>query len=319
MATYAAKLDRVSPSNMVFNLNRCGLPALNTVGKIFYVAPATSAIRPRWIETQENVYTTLLAAYTQTVTGRNDVIVLSPDSHALAATLTIAKDRVHIVGADVAGRHFGQRARISFANGIAETLKAAVIVTGDGCSMTGVKIINNNTDTDVKWGLSDEGEYNIYQNCSFENWGQAAVSVAGEVNLASDCVTFKDCTFGSTSVTQTGALHPNLNITSITDGYLENCLFYRKAGATTNIFVYGTGAQIVTRSLILKSCVFFNPINASTMAAAVHFATDLTSGVVLLDQCVSAGDITIQATTSKHVYVSGAVPTGASSGVAVTA
>ena len=318
MATYAAKLDRVSPANMIYNLSRAGLPALNTIGKIFYVAPATSAIRPRWLESQGNVYTTLLAAYTQTVTGRNDVIVLSPDSHALAATLTIDKDRVHIVGADVAGRHFGQRAKISFADGIAEALKAAVIVTGNGCSMTGVKVINNNTDAQVLWGLSDEGEYNIYQNCSFENWGQAAVSVAGEVNLASDGVTFKDCTFGSTSVAQTGTLHPNLNITSITDGYLENCLFYRKAGATTNIFVYGTGAEIVTRSLILKNCTFFNPINASTMAAAVHFATDLTSGVVLLDNCTSAGDITIMRTASKHIYIAGPVPTVATTGVAVS-
>ena len=291
------------------------------MGNVFYVCPSTSACRLLWTSRiyGEQLFTTLEAAYAKTATNRNDVIVLSPDTHALAEGLTIAKNKIHIVGADASGRFFGQRAKISFADGIATALKAAVIVTGNGCSITGVKIINNNTDTDVKWGLSDEGEYNLYKNCSFENWGQNAVSVAGEVNLASDSVTFIDCLFGSTSVSITGTLHPNVNITSITDGYFQNCLFLRKAGATTNIFVYGTGAEIVTRSLIMKNCTFFNPINALTMAAAVHFATDLTSGCVFLDQCSSGGDITIMATSSKHIYVNGAVPTGATSGVAVTA
>ena len=291
------------------------------LGNVYFVCPTTSACNTLWTHNipSDNLFRTIEAAYAAVTTNQNDVIVLSPDSHALTATLTIAKNKVHFIGGDVSGRHFGHRAKISYANGIAETLKAAVIVTGDGCSFQGIKFINNNTDAQVLWAVSDEGEYNIYKNCSFENWGQNAVSVAGEVNLASDCVTFKDCTFGSTSVQIAGTLHPCVNITSITDGYFENCLFYRNAGATTNIFVYGTGAEIVTRSLILKQCTFFNPINALTMAAAVHFATDLTSGVVLLDNCTSGGDITLLRTAAKHIYIAGPVPTVASSGVAVCA
>lgn len=304
----------INPSKI---LGGCGLG----MGEVFYVCPTSSACRTLWQHTvpEGHLFTTVLAAYNAAVTNRNDLIVLSPDSHALAEGLTVAKSKIHFVGADAGGRHFGQRAKITFADGIATALKAAVIVTGSGCSFKGIKIINNNTDAQVLWGLSDEGEYNLYQNCSFENWGQNAVSVAGEVNIASDSVTFKDCTFGSTSVQVTGTLHPCVNITSITDGYWENCLFYRNAGATTNIFVYGTGAEIVTRSLIMKNCTFFNPINATTMAAAVHFATDLTSGVVLLDNCTSGGDITLLRTASKHIYVAGPVPTTATTGVAVIA
>ena len=74
-------------------------------GRIMYVAPSTSKSYSYWNGKvpSADLFTDLETAYDQVVSGRNDILVLSPDSHTLTAMLTVSKDRVHFIGSDMRG------------------------------------------------------------------------------------------------------------------------------------------------------------------------------------------------------------------------
>ena len=68
---------------------------------------------------RDTPFLTLSKAVTSVTTNKDDVIVLSTNgSHQLTAMLTISKSRVHFIG-DIYGRHYGQRAKVNYADAIA--------------------------------------------------------------------------------------------------------------------------------------------------------------------------------------------------------
>jgi len=69
----------------------------------------------------------------------------------------------------------------------------------------------------------------------------------------------------------------------------------------------------------MKDCTFINNIlSAATPAHAVGFGAAQTEGVVILKNCTSV-DHTVMAQAAVGIYVDGAVPTFATTGVSVAA
>jgi len=331
MATYAAKLDRVSKENMIFNLTRVGVPVMMGMGKVFYVCPTTSSQRAYWMETVANghLFTTVEAAYAKTVSGRNDIIVLSTDAHTLTGMLTVSNNLVHFIGVGAANKHFGQRARMDMSTDAAADV-GVLQVTGVGCTFSGIKFRNETaTITHSKNVLLDAGEYTLYENCDFYLAAvtQATTTGLAEIVANGDSTQFKNCTIGSSAqqVATTDLKRPCVLVTGGTitgkklrDNYFENCIFWRKAGHTSNAFVYGANATDVERLLLFKNCSFINSTLATAdPAAAIVFGASQTEGVVLVQDCATAR-CSLVVTAARGTYVQGASSTHNTSCLGVT-
>lgn len=333
MATYAAKLDRVSPQNMLYNLTRTGVPLLRGMGKIFYVCPLASAQRSHWVETiaapTGNLFLTVEEAYAKTVSGRNDVIVLSTDAHTLDGMLTVSNNLVHFIGIGAGNKNFGQRARIDMSTDGASDI-GALKVTGVGNTFRGIKFRNETaTITNSKNVLLDNGEYTLYENCDFYLAAvtQATTTGLAEIVANGDSTIWKDCTIGSSAqqLPTTAIPRPCVLVTGGTitggklrDNYFDNCLFWRKAGHVNNAFVYGANATDVERLLLLKGCTFINSTLAvADPAAAVVFGAAQTQGVVMVQDCGTAR-CSLVITASMGTYIQGASSTHNTSCLGVT-
>jgi hypothetical protein len=305
------------------------------MGRVMYVCPADSTCRTWWAAhlPSADLFLTVKEAYDAATTGQNDVIVLSPDAHVIATPymLTVSKNLVHFVGVGAANKHFGQRSRIDVNTDSGSASYPGVIkVTGVGCTFKGIKFRNNVvTIVESKNVLLDTGEYTLYENCDFylAATTQATTEGLAEIVANGDSTQFKDCTIGSSAnqLATTDLKRPCILVTGGTitggklrDNYFDNCILWRKAGHTSNAFVYGANATDVERLLLMKNCTFINSTLASAdPAACVVFGAAQTEGVVLLQDCATAR-CTLLKTASMGTYVAGAVPTQNTTGVGVT-
>ena len=153
---------------------------------------------------------------------------------------------------------------------------------------------------------------------------QLGATTAAEFLHNGDSSQFYNCTFGSTAnIIADNVIRPNVLVTATLagkkcrDSYFENCLFFSKAGGTEHVAVYGANATDVVGMLMFNGCTFFNnPLSAATPAHAVGFGAAQTEGAVFLKDCSSV-DYTVMAEAAVGIYVDGAVPTFATSGVSV--
>ena len=278
-------------------------------GEIFYVAPATSALRNLWSERvpADHLFLTVATAYAKTVTGRNDVIVLSPDTHTLTSMLSITKDRVHIVGANIIDRYYGQRAKVDITATSGATNIATIQITGQGCSLTGLKIRNYSTVAEGLYALADGGEYTQIRACELYKATDLNEDGAAELLCNGDSSQYIGCTIGNTvdAITATGARPCVLfNRETITgkvarDTLFKDCIFQRKAGAAGNFFMYGSGATDIERMCLIEDCKFFNTkLAGATPAQSVGFGASQTQGYVLLVNPYSVGSATALSTTT---------------------
>lgn len=103
------------------------------------------------------------------------------------------------------------------------------------------------------------------------------------------------------------------------DNIVDQCIFLSKAGGTEAVRIYGANATDVERLFLVKDSIFFNNIlSAATPAHAVGFGASQTEGAVILKNCTSV-DHTVMAQALRNIYVDGAVPTFATTGVSVAA
>jgi hypothetical protein len=255
-------------------------------GKILFVIPAgDTANKDRITETfgtdkdgKVRVYATVAAAYDAATTNADDVIVLGTNStHALTEQLTISKNRVHFIG-DTSGRLYGQRARISYADGIATALPFAVKNIGVGNTFTGIKFINNNLDSDT----------------------------VAELVLGGDSAQFYDCTFGSLADSVSGSkVRPAVLIDGsvVTGGagtsrdiLFDGCRFWKNAGGTATAMVKVASDDDLERLCEFHDCQFVANMLGSTPAVAIALAASLTKSLILLTGDTCGFDVTKLAT-----------------------
>ena len=299
------------------------ITSLNGPGDIYYVDYRNGTDQDGAGTTWATAFRTLSKAIDAVTSNQNDVILIDGDSTVDETAMpTLSKNRVHIIGVNGNLGHYGQGAKISVGVTTAATDIGTFKNTGVRNTFTGLKFINNNTVAEGLYCVVEAGEFARYHNCEFYKSTDLDDAGASELLLNGDSAMFYDCTIGS-SANETGNIRANVLCTATISGkklrdcYFQNCIFLGKADDTDKVFVYGANATDVERMLMLKDCTFFNnPLAAGTPAHAVGFGAAQTQGAVILKNCTSV-DCTIMAQAAVGIYVDGAVPTFATSGVSV--
>lgn len=287
-------------------------------GNIYYV-DYRKGNDPNSGKSWANAFRTLSAAIAAVESNNNDVILVDGDSTVVeTAMVTLSKNRVHIIGVNGNLGHYGQGAKILVGVTTAATDIATFKNTGIRNTFTGIKFINENTVEEGLYSVAEGGEFARYHNCEFYKSTDLDDAGAAELLHNGDSAQFYNCTFGS-SANITGDIRANVLVTATIakcrDTYFENCIFLSKADSTDKVMVYGANATDVERMFLMKDCTFFNnPLSAGTPAHAVGFGAAQTEGAVILKNCTSV-DCTVMAEASVGIYVDGASPTFATTGV----
>jgi len=241
------------------------------------------------------------------------------------AMVELTKNRVHVMGCNGPLGHYGAGAKISCTLDSGATNIATFKNTGVRNTFTGIKFINANTVAEGLYSVAEGGEYSRYFGCEMYKSTDLDETAAAELLLNGDSAMFYGCTLGSlANIIADNKIRPNVLLTRETitgkvcrDSYFGDCLFFSKAGGTEHVSVYGANANDVERLLMLKDCSFINnPLSAATPAHAVGFGAAQTQGAVFLKGCSSV-DHTVMAQAAVGIYVDGAVPGFATSGVSV--
>jgi len=288
-----------------------------TLGNDGISLKANSAARP---------FKTIAAAYAKATTNKDDVIILMGNaSHVVTEMLAIAKSRVHFVGMDGTSRMYGQNAKIAMGVTTAATDLGAIINTGVRNSFHNIKFTSANTKAESLYTVLEGGEYAVYSNCEIYKETDLDETGAAEMVMNGDSTQIINCTIGSLANAQTGTtIRPGVLVTKgvvgaglvARDVTFKGCNFWKRAGHVNGRHVYGANATDVERIMVFDDCTFINSVNAAAVPAqCVAFGATLTVGQVLMKNCVSINNTKLSTTTG--VLIAGAVPTYATSGIAV--
>lgn len=313
-----------------------GVPVLT--GNVYVAMPATDPaydmyrklFNRKYEDGTEMVYTTIAAAYAAMTSNRHDLLLISGNAtHTLTSMLTVAKNRVHFFGMDpIAGRRYGQAAKISLGVTTAATDLGAILNTGVRNSFQNLKVLSSNTKDESLYTFLDGGEYTFMENVELYKSTDLDVTGAAELVANGDSSHYKDCYIGSTVDAISGSIiRPCVTFSRglaasgkvARDVTFENCIFARKCGDTANRFVYGAEANAVERLALFENCKFWNAKLATAVPAQnVAFGSSLTDGQVLLNNCVAQNAATAMSTTT-GVFVNGPVPAADTSGISLQA
>ena len=296
--------------------------------------------------TAEQPLKTIYAAYAKMTSGNNDVCVIvgngaasgsqrlskalaqAVDSSATTGTLTWAKNACHLIGM-TAPTATAQRARIAPPTGTYTQATFGsgnfVVVTGAGCMFSNFSVFHGfSTGGNNQIAWTDSGGRNYYHNVDFGGAGDAAsaqstssrsllISGAGEN-------TFVGCTFGLDTVTRTVA-NATVQLAGATArNVFIDCHWRFQTSAATALGILGTGAGCIDRDTNFVNCRFVNQVQStSTTMDALATLPASAGGLLLMKNCTMVGitEFGTDATTRGQVYVDGAAPTAATSGIAV--
>jgi len=276
-------------------------------------------------ESWTDAFKTYGKAVDSVVTNNNDFILINGYSTVNeTAMVSITKNRFHTVGMNGPAGHYGQGAKIQCTASATATNIATIQNTGIRNTFTGIKVINGMTIAEGLYAFAEGGEFSRFFNTEFYKSTDLDETAAAELLHNGDSAQFYKCTFGSTAnIITTGKIRPNVLLSATLagkkcrDSLFDDCLFLSKAGGTAHVAVYGANATDVERMLLIKNSTFLNnPLSAATPAHAVGFGAAQTQGAVILKDCASV-DHTVMAEAAVGIYVAGAVPGFATSGVSV--
>lgn len=305
-----------------------------TVGNVYVVMNSTDPGYVDFVKNYQRTYsdgtqmvqTSLSAAYNATTTNRHDVILINAyGAHAQTAMLDVTKSRVHFIGMDLrSGYGMGARSRITMGVTTAATDIAILKNTGIGNTFVGLKFDSGNTKDESLYAVAEGGEYTVYDRCEFYKSTDLDETAAAEVLNNGDSAQWLNCVFGSSAnIIADNKIRPNMLLSATLSGkkcrdnIVDRCIFLSKAGGTEPVRIYGANATDVERMFLVKDSVFYNnPLSAATPAHAVGFGAAQTEGCVILKNCTSV-DHTVMAQAAVGIYVDGAVPTFATTGVSV--
>lgn len=275
---------------------------------------------------------TISRAYDLCTEGNNDVVALmsAPTTVApttgtfrLSSTLTWAKSATHMIGI-TAPTMIGQRARISTATGATTNLSPLITISAQGCMFANFSIFQGVGQAATAEKLVDvTGQRNYFWNVAFQGMGSAN----GAGQAGSYCVylnggsenTFDGCQIGVDTQPRTAANASVKLRSGATRNIFRNCLFPMLATAATPLFVDAAAAASVDRFVWFRDCTFQNAINSDsgTAVAAVVGYNAAQGGTVMIDQCSAFGATDWTAADTATVQITGPVPNGDTSGMAV--
>ena len=256
-------------------------------GNVYYVDADNGSDSNTGTE-PSTAFKTVAKAYTQVTTNHDDVIVLSAYSaHALTSMLTIAKSRVHFVGAAMMARQRGPRTRIEMTGAGADTDITMVLNTGTGNTFHNIKFSCTCTNAYNLSAVTDCGPNSYWENCEFQAQGSAHLTNANAASLilSSGEGIYKNCGIGQWQLLTTSTAGQELLIKAQA-GYgsgkaggniFQNCYFEAYTSDTTHAFVRGAAGSINSSTVNFNDCVFENRSTVATSGVELNQAIVLTA------------------------------------------
>jgi len=303
-----------------------GAPALPFTGNAWYVDAALGNDGYDGTSPQ-SAFKTLEKAYTVAADGNNDVIFIIGSGKGtkvvtLSAAFTWAKSSLHLVGISPNG---GQ-AVVEIRSGTSCGNNTVMLtVSGSGCQFIGISITPKYT-SGIAFGpiLNVSGDSNSFVLCdinAFADTQTAASASALGVHIGGSGNIFTRCRIGADLSTQTSRSAANSNVriaATCGSARFVNCEFTVVGSVDTTRAVKMTEIATKTAMIQFIGCIF-SAAGATASAGAFQLASGAITGVLLLKDCTFAKftAIGVDATTKAQLYIDGAAPTAATSGIAV--
>lgn len=264
-----------------FTMNQLGF---GPVGKISMLTSGSSSgeahlfFRDKIIE--ENLHHSIALAENATVTKRNDVILVTPESHAwrgdsnaTGAALTWDKTNTHLLGLSPASAAGYNRARFSHSG---YAMANFMTVSGDDNCFKNLRFMHGSS----TGGAADitcvtvSGHGNRFENVAFagpnDSTQAASANYLGVVVSGSQNY-FKNCMFGSINDIDRSGASCVLNFATTCGQWniFENCLFRSRSNATATPYFIN---DKVTDTMGDFTAIFLN-------CQFVHFGTSMTLAI----------------------------------------
>lgn len=285
--------------------NLTGVPG---VSDVYQVTTTSTSAGPysfwnKWFKPRSNMYTALATAEAALTGGINEVVMLSPESHSLSATLTWDKNMTHLVG-QYPPATMSHRARI----GMSTAFSPMITVSGYGNLFKNIYTMHGTAAADyIGWNIT--GHRNTFENVHFAGPMVAAqgghASYEGVVTTATDLL-FKSCVFGSATIGR-DEVSPCLDINVPSSAYahvvIEDSTFlnYLTDGDPVFIKFNNDSGMLVVE---LKNCRFIATSSSMNTAQTVAFNfTGSATCAVIVDPNCTFVNVSHIAASASHTYI----------------
>lgn len=221
-------------------------------------------------------HTTIAAAHTATTSARNDVVLLSPDSHSQAATLTWSNNMTHLVGM-YGPAMMNQRSRI----GHSVTVDPLLNVTGYGNTFANLYFMYGLANATDLTCMKVTGNRNSFIRCHFNAPTNATPADEATFKVLHFTETaggdglehyFKSCTIGNDTTLMTDG--ETIKTYGTPRLVFEDCLILMRSDANAPRFIDGTAGD-GQGFIIFKNTTLLNLGTTLTLAFA---STGLAAG-----------------------------------------
>lgn len=213
---------------------------------------------------------------------QNDALIIPPESHSLAAALTISANGIHVVGAAAPG-WLNVRTRI----GMSTTFTPMITVSGYGNSFWNLYTMHGTAAGDyIGWLIS--GARNSFHRVHFG--GPMAALQGGHASYEGVAIdgsenNFEDCIFGTNTIGRDEA-SPNVTLGAGTITRFKGCHFLCQLTDGDPYFVTVENTSGYTEAFF-EDCMFIamNPNWATAMTKAFDFTGGATAGMYFNNNC----------------------------------
>ena len=277
----------------------------------------------------------LAKGYALLTAGNNDVLVLIGNGTtsatarmSLTTTFTWSKNAAHLIGI-AAPSQFSQRARLAPPTTGIGFAGPQLTVSGSGCLFANLEIFQGYaTGVTAQINVKVTGSRNVFRNCQISGMGDttsAASATSRSLVITNDENFFQHCVIGLDTISR-GALNASVELAAGSAGaarnVFEDCTFPALIStAAAGLAVLVAAASAIDRATIFKRCLFYNAstFSGGTAGTGAMKLVASAGGILLLQDCSEYGytDWGYDAASKAEIFVTGAVPTGNSSGIAV--
>lgn len=248
-----------------------------------------------------NRHTSIYKAYAATVTQRNDVIVVTPESHAWKGdtnsggeALTWSRTSTHLLGLSPTSLAGYNRARFSHSG---YTMANFMTVSGDDNCFKNLRFMHGSSTgaaADITC-VTVSGAGNRFENVAFAGPNDATQAASANylgVSLSGSHNYFKGCMFGSVNDVDRSAANTMLNLTTGCGAWniFENCVFRSRSGGgqSTAYFINDKVTDtVVDFTALFLNCQFIH--QGTALAVGITKAANTSRKLYFDDRCRFAG------------------------------
>ena len=295
MGSFRSNSPSLTYGNKIQPQDIAGILGLPYIGNLIYVDPSGGSDSAGG-SSQTDAFATVAAAYAVAVTGKHDVILISPTGGtgrtAETTAITWAKRFTHLIG-NAAPTVQDARAGMNF-SGTTGTASGSLTISENGCIF---KNLTLTTSDDNNSFVTISGDYNAFLGVDFKG----ALNATSGDDTAMRCLVlsggqenyFGGCTFGGDTIMRSAANYTVEFASAASRNVFDNCRFIMATDATTPVHIYFNGTSAIDRWVEFKDCLFYNftANDAAEPAAVMDLSAQTATGHVLLTGICNLVDI----------------------------